>query len=278
MRPSPAPAPSRKIRAVVDGDELAGDRVAVGGAEEDQGSDEVGAGDVLRDRPRRSDRLQHLLLVLVGFAHRRIHDEPGRQGVHADAVTPELARERPGHRQDAALGADIMETVRQSVLHGGRAEIDDLAVTVLRHRRGRRLGAQETATHAHRHDAVPLVHVEGGERYRRNVRAERGVVDEDVEAAEGFERAGDHGGDRCVVGDVDAQRVRAPARGTDRLCDRFAVLEIGNHDAGAGGAERLRELRPQRGFCAEGGPGDDRHPLVEPGTAILVERGQCGRH
>src|SRR3546814_1165993 len=96
-----------------------------------------------------------------------------------------------------------------------------------------------------------------------------GVVDEDAEAAEFFDRLRDDLLARLRLADVGLDRDRAPPFGLD---DRGgfdgigAVLEIDDRDVGA----LAREKRRDRAADAAVAAGDDRHLAVEAARARIA--------
>jgi hypothetical protein len=123
----------------------------------------------------------------------------------------------------------------------------------------------EGATHIHRHELVPQRRIDLLDRNRRDVRADGGVVDQDIEPAELLLGLGDHGSHRCLIAHVGQNGVRRSAFGRDRGGDRSAVFGVGQHDLGAFSRQRLGEDRAERGLRARGRAGDDRNLSVQAG-------------
>ena len=102
-------------------------------------------------------------------------------------------------------------------------------------------------------DAIPFV---GGEGLDGADRRNRGVVHEDVDAAQRLPRALRHGGDGSVVSDVGGDADRRSSLGADRVrvALRTGTIEIGNRDGRAFGREALGG----RGADARGATGHQR--------------------
>src|SRR5690606_9912887 len=114
--------------------------------------------------------------------------------------------------------------------------------------------------------------VPGLERVVGRVRApaRAGVVDQDVDVAEGGDRGIDQAVDRLGPGDVGGEGLGADvalAKLRQRSVE-FGVLARGDHHAGTVIAQRLRDLQAKPARPA--GDEDD--------TAIEVEQGPLGRH
>src|SRR6058998_3307920 len=142
-------------------------------------------------------RAPHLLVD----RHARAGD--GADGVHGDAVLPEVARRHLGEPADRRLGRAVVRLPRVAEQARARAEGDDPPVAPLAHVRAGVAHAVEGALKVHRDDRVPLLlaHVED-----HAVAQDAGAGDERVEAAPGLERRADEargavpGGDRVGVG------------------------------------------------------------------------------
>ena len=141
--------------------------------------------------------LQALLELLGGLAvavDRRV-DQAGEDGVDPDADGREVAGDREGHADDAALGGGVRGLADLAVLGGDRGGVDDRAALavlvglVLRHRRGGDADAVEGADQVDLDDLLEDVEVVG-----RAVLAvladgagrpaDAGAVDERLERAE----------------------------------------------------------------------------------------------
>ena len=134
-----------------------------------------------------------------GLGHPRAGDRG--DGVDVDAALATLDREGVGQAVEAELGHRVVGLAEVAVDPGGGGRVDDPAVALLAHHRPRRVGDPERAEHVHLVDEVPvgLGHLGEGD-----VAEDAGVVDDDVDPAEGVDGGlDDRGalGDRVVVGD-----------------------------------------------------------------------------
>ncbi len=115
--------------------------------------------------------------------------------------------------------------------------------------------AVEDAVEVDVDDLVPAIEriLAGG----RGGAADAGIVHREVEPAIGAGGEGDHGFDLVGLGDVDGEGGRGAAGGDQRIgggLGRIGV-EIGDHDLGATGRERLDDGLADAGSAT----GDDRH-------------------
>ena len=136
-------------------------------------------------RRERVDPLEHGQV----FGHARLGD--GRDRVDRDAVLLQLDRHRARQAVDARLGRRVvgLAEVAEHAAHARR--VDDAPAAALRDDLLREdLRAEERALEVHRDDGVPhgLVHLE-----EALVAEDAGVVDEDVDAAEGVDGGLDEG-------------------------------------------------------------------------------------
>ena len=101
----------------------------------------------------------------------------------------------------------------------------------------------------------------GGEFLGRQAPGDAGIVDEDVEPAEGGMGFGDDGGDRRLVGDIEGEGRRLAACRRDFIGDGFrrAAVDVGDRDAGARRGERGRRDPADAGA----GAGDQRCVAVD---------------
>ena len=92
--------------------------------------------------------------------------------------------------------------------------------------------------------------------HRHRQVGDAGVVDQDVEGAEGGGRGGGHRGDAGVVANVgdNRQRIELGGGAGDRL-----GIDVGDHHPGALGAEHPGDARAEAGGAA----GDERGLAVE---------------
>src|SRR2546425_90179 len=119
--------------AAVDEHRLTGHEVAVVGDQEHEGADEVLGHLGAFEHPGLDVGALALFgdVLLVLAAQR----EARRDGVHADAEGPELARERAREPYHAALGRRVVDVVRNALEEGARGDVDDLALALRAHRR-----------------------------------------------------------------------------------------------------------------------------------------------
>ncbi len=141
------------------------------------------------------------------------------------------------------------------VERGRRAQGEDVRIRRIQEMRQTGLRAQEAAA------AVDLLHqVEAlHRRVQRAAQPDRaGVVDQDVDAAEGIDGGGHRGAHLLLFADVALERQRAPACGLDRRrgavdgARQFGIGHVrlgGNGDVGtvAGGAQGDGQADPARG-------------------------------
>ena len=122
---------------------------------------------------------------------------------------------------------------------GGEA-VDDATAAALGHRRQHRLRAQQRAPEVDVHHAVPLVDGHVAEPVLREVAHDRGVVDEDVDAAERVDGGARHGLCRREIGHVDGHADGGEAVGLELVggLGGGALVDVGQHDRGAGLAQR----------------------------------------
>ena len=185
--------------------------------------------------------------------------DPARQdGVGLDVVGGPGHRAGAGELHDAALAGGIGRREAGAEDRQHRADIDDLAAAGRLHGWVGCLRAHERAGEVGRNDAVPLLEFE---RVRRFSNIDAGIVDENVDAAELFGDAFDHGSDISLVGDVggdrdrpDAARLELGGRG-----GRFRFIAADHRDVGAGFRQPPRHAEPDAAIAA----GDDSHLAAE---------------
>src|SRR6266516_1266863 len=199
-------APLVHERPAVDDQRLPGDEVALRRGEEDDRADQI-------------LRLLHALkrsLPGGGGAHpddalaRILLRERAarRDAVDADAVLPELARERAREAQHARFRGDVVDAARRALQRRARADVDDLPVAALAHMRDHGARSEPGAAQVDRHHAVPFLDldlVEGRPRHRHGGE-DRCVVHEDIDLPEGLDRGLRHRFHARPVGDVGARR------------------------------------------------------------------------
>jgi len=98
---------------------------------------------------------------------------------------------------------------------------------------------------------------------------QRGIVDEDVDAAKGIGRRRRHGQCRRFVSDIDLDGNGPPATGDDLVGHRLRAfpIEIGDDDSRAG-RRQTQGIGPADGIAAPAGASDDRDFAIK---AELVE-------
>ncbi len=148
---------------------------------------------LLRDlRQHEVDVLLRHLVEDRGLGRRRRHR------VDQDVVRGELLAERLRQRDQAGLGGRIMRGVRIAFLAGDRGDVHDAPVLLLEHRGHDRLADDEGAVEVDAQHLVPLGEV--GLPHRLVDAGDAGIVDEDVDLAEG--------GERRIAGLLDRRRCR----------------------------------------------------------------------
>ncbi len=237
--------------AAVDEQGLAGDVAAGFRGEEDDGAVEVVGGAGAAERDAFDERADPGLvfvedLVLRGF------EPSGGEAVDGDAVRAPVVGEAHGELADAAAAGAVGREAGVAKDAGDGADVDDAAVAALDHTAGDGLGDEEAAAQVGVEDEVPVVpgDVESG---LADVAA--GIVDEDVNRAEGgfgfFGEALDAGG----VADVEFQRDGAAAEGVDlgfEVGECFAAA-AGEDEVGSGAGEGAGEVLAE----AAAGSGDE---------------------
>ena len=108
------------------------------------------------------------------------------------------------------------------------------------HVRGNCAHHQPGPAHIDRHDAVPHLDIPFVVIARAELGIERRIVDQHVDLAEAGDRLADQRLDRLLVADVagSAGRRIGAVRVRDLGGERSAVLDVGDHHAGAFGGER----------------------------------------
>src|SRR2546421_571554 len=217
---------------------LAGHERAVVGDEVDQRPHEVlrhlGALEHARLEVEALALLRDVLLVFAG------QREAGRQRVDADAVRPQLPRQRAREADHAALGRRVVDVVRDALEERGRGDVDGRALALGLHGGEHRARAQEEPAEVHGHHLVPLLDGDLHERAAFEVAVERRVVHEGVDAPEAREGLG---GQPLRVGlarDIAGHGERLPAARLDLRAHGLAVEDVGGDDARARGGEAQR--------------------------------------
>src|SRR5581483_9926780 len=184
--------------------------------------------------------------------HRRVHDAR-RERVHGDPVLdqPACRRLRDGERPE--LRHAVRNEVPEALAARDRSRVDDLPARALGdHLLRRLLRADDHAPGVDAHDLLEVLLVDLHEAARA---IHAGVVEDDVQLAEGVDGLPDHRLHLCAVGDVDADRLRFPAVGRDRLRDaaRRVCVQVGHEDLAALARDRPAGCGPDPAGTA----GDD---------------------
>jgi hypothetical protein len=203
--------------------------------------EETGVHHVFRLADARERELRDELLreVARGALERRGVGRTRRDRVHADLLRAELAREALREPVDAVLGEAVVAGAHP---RGGRRLVHDRAAAALAHRAVARARAQQRAVEVHVHEARVVAPVHLQKRVELHVAEDRGVVDQEVDAAERLHGALGHRQRRLGRADVDLDRERLGAGLADLLRDALAVvlLDLGDHHARALRCESLR--------------------------------------
>nr|GEU28270.1 hypothetical protein [Tanacetum cinerariifolium] len=153
------------------------------------------------------------------------HHPPRRDGVDADAVGAEFARQSPRQPVRGRLGGRVHGIAGVLDLPRDGADVDDGAIALFLHAMEHGLAGKE---HRALIDGDALVPVLDGDVLGGVALVVGGVVDEDVERADGVDHAG-HGGLQCgdagVAGDIDKRHLGAllGERDHHRLADAGAA-------------------------------------------------------
>ena len=217
------------------------------------------------------DRRDERRVELVADRPHDVLGHPGQgeggDGVGLDAVAGAFDGEHARQADEAHLRRPVVGLPEVAEDAGGRRRRHDAPVLLLAHVDPRRLGDVEGALQVHVEDRVQQVGVHVVERL---VAQDAGVVDHDVDAAEGVERRLHDGlaalrrGDRVGVGD------RLAARRLDLVDDELGragiaagavdgAAEVVDHDQRAAPPELQGVLATEPAAGAR----DDRHLAVE---------------
>ncbi len=162
---------------------------------------------------KRNCRGQAVLRLLRQVGEQRRQEQSGRDGQHTNAELRQFARDRQGHRNDAAFGRRIGRLPDLAVIGRDRRRGDHHAALAgcerfqLRHFRGRQ------PQHVERADQIDLDHsVEIGERHRALAAdhplgdADAGAIHQHPRRAMGLRRRDDGGLGGGRVGDIADHR------------------------------------------------------------------------
>src|SRR2546428_3228716 len=180
-------------------------------------------------------------------------------GVHVDVVLGELERRQARHADDGALAAGV-DRVRGAgeplACDGG--DVHDHAAAPGDHLARDALQAEEDALAVDPHDAVPVLF---GEIHDVGAARDAGVVDEDIDLAEGVDGLADHPVDALEVADVGPEGQALAAERADGVGRRLGgpLLEVDRYDVRAA----LRQGQRRRAADAARGTGDDRDTIGE---------------
>ena len=152
-----------------------------------------------------------------------------------DAVRRELDRPRLGQPGQAPLGRRVVRQAAHPAQAGDRRVVDDHAGLRLDHVRDHVPGDDPGALEVDVEHRVPLGL---GQLVGEPVRADAGVVEQDVDPAEALDRVVDRLGHRGVVADVGDDGQAGAARSLDRRPQRVQLL---------GRAHRVRRVGERRG-------------------------------
>ena len=128
-----------------------------------------------------------------------------------------------------------MEKIRRAPVSRRGGDIDDLAALLFFHLRKDRLGAEKRPFDIDRRNAVPFL---GGNLVKRmalDSDKDRRIVDQNIDAAELFDRLGGHAVGVLFAGHIDLERQRLAALRSDLLGDALPVQDIRNHNRRAFG-------------------------------------------
>ena len=160
--------------------------------------------------------------------------------------------EAHGELADAAAAGAVRREARVAGHAGDRADVDDAAVAVRNHAPRDRLRDEEAAAQIGVENDVPVVPGDV-ERGLANVAA--GIVDEDVNLAEGGFGLGRHALDALLVAHIKLERDSAAAERFDLgfECSQRLARAAGENKIGSGAGQCAREVLAK----AAAGAGDD---------------------
>jgi len=192
-----------EVEAGVGVDGLAGDEVGLGQEDGDAGAFVDGA-DVAHGEAVGGE---------VGEPGEHVGgDECGGDGVDGDAFFGEEIGVGAGEAEDACFGGGIVRTDDAAILSGDGGEIDNASPSFGAHVGERALRDEKDGSEI---DTDGLVPVGFGDLRGRKRAADAGVVDEDVDGAEGFFYFGEEAFDLAGFGDVGLDGDRAAAEFLD---------------------------------------------------------------
>ena len=220
------------VLAAVNLDAFAGDMLGLVRSQEgDQVGQIVGFADPLEDDLGH----RHIddLVAGLGFLQHRGLDQPRRDGVDRHPEGPQFLGHRLSVADDPGLGGAVVGLAELAAQAVDRGDVDDPARFLLLEQRGGVAGEIEVALEVDLEDPVPLLL---GHLPADPVPVHPGVVDKDIDAAEGRKRRLDYRLGLGEGGDVAFDADRLAAHGLDLLDDRFClflVAAVGQADVGA---------------------------------------------
>ncbi len=178
----------------------------------------------------------------VGVVERGV-DPAGADAGDADAVRAHRDRERPGQRDEAALGGGVGEAPAATPEGGGGSGEHHAAVRRVLEVRSRRLGRQEGRPEVERHRPIPFGHTEI---CQFGLDEKPCAEDDGIQAAVRLHRVGDRLGGSVGRGQVDTARRPRTGVGVQGLDDLGGArrVDVGHVHVGP------RRAQPGRG----GGP------------------------
>src|SRR3984957_3803814 len=201
----------------------------------------------------------HLLGALRPGRHQHVGPhQPRADRVAGDARRAVLLGDRLGQADHGVLARHVRGDGGLAVLALHRGDHDDPAELLRDHVLQRLAAGPERRVQVPLDRVVPVL--VGQVRHRRGLDQAAGVVDQDVDLAEAFDRPGHHAVDVLADGDVTPDEVAA-VPGVHLLQRLLALLGVPavDHDAGALREEGLADAPSDPGAPA----GDDRHPAVK---------------
>ena len=166
-----------------------------------------------------------------------------RHRIDHDVVLGKLLAERLRQRDQAGFRGRVMRGVGIAFLAGDGGDVDDAPVVLLDHQRGNRLAeTDERTVEIDAQHLAPLLEVSLPDRLVDA--GDAGIVDENVDLAEGFQRFV-----ACFLNGREIRHVDLDGRDAlaDRLCRLLGqwLIVIPDRDLGAGGDKALGDRAAQ---------------------------------
>ena len=140
----------------------------------------------------------------------------GRQAVDIDIIVADFARQGAGEADGGGFRRDVMDAPRAAGKYGAGGDVDDLAGFLRAHGRQHGAAAEKQAAQIDRHELIPFRRIDGFDAaaVHRHDGENRGVVDENIDAAEAIESLRGHFLGRVLVRHIDVLQGRSisPAR------------------------------------------------------------------